>query len=94
MKIQPEIKSHWPGLAGKIYAGESSRFIAGFIVLLGLTTISRILNLILFAEQFAIIGLYLLTVGIIAKIIESHQTKHNSPQTDVHDSTEKKFSAS
>jgi len=93
-KIQPEIKSHWPGLAEKVYAGESSRFIVGFIVLLGLTTISRILNLILLAEQFAIIGLYLLTVGIIVKIIESHQTKHNSPQTDAHDSTEKKFSAS
>ena len=68
MKIQPEINSHWPGLAEKVYAGESSRFIAWFIVLLGLTTISRILNLILLAEQFAIIGLYLLTVGIIVII--------------------------
>ena len=67
---RPKIENNWPYLAKMIYAGEESPYLAGFIILLVPATLFRIVNLEFVAEQFAVLGFYMLIMGIFLKVKE------------------------
>lgn len=55
---------HWPALVDKVYKGEGTYYIAGFLVLIIVEVLLFVVNLQPVAEQFAIIGYYMLILGV------------------------------
>ena len=74
--VQPKIEKKWPRLAKTIYAEEVTQYISGFFVCLIPVTLFRIFHLDSIAEQFAIIGFYLLVMGIFLKVKNIFKTQH------------------
>ena len=65
--IQTKIENRWASLAEFIYNEKENLYVAGFFVFLLAVTLFRILEFNLIAEQFAIIGFYLLATGLVLK---------------------------
>lgn len=63
--VQPKLEIKYPALAHRIYAGPGAPYIAGFILVLVGTTLAFLGNLEQVAEQFAVIGYYMLLTGLI-----------------------------
>jgi hypothetical protein len=80
--VRLKIEHNWPDLAKMIYAEEGTPYVAGFIVLLIPTVLSRITHLDKLAEQFTMFGLYLLIVGVVFKIKELFKTQKYSSSTN------------
>jgi len=68
--VRPKIESNWPDLAKMVYSTEATQYISGFFVLLVPATLCRVFTLEHFAEQFVILGLYMLIVGLFFKVKE------------------------
>ena len=66
----------WPRLAKIIYVDEVTQCIFGFFVCLIPVTLFRIFHLEPIAEQFAIIGFYILVMGIFLKVKNIFKTQH------------------
>ena len=66
--VQPWLDVRWSGLAAKVYGGSGTHYFSGFIVvLLGIVTM-LMLNLEPVAEQLAVIGYYMLVVGVVLEM--------------------------
>ena len=72
---KPIISSKWPTIAEKIYGGAGTQYFSGFIVLIIGTTFMLILKLELVAEQLAIIGYYMLVVGVVLEMLDLRKDK-------------------
>jgi hypothetical protein len=72
---KPIISSKWPTIAEKIYGGAGTQYFSGFIVLIIGTTFMLILKLELAAEQLAIIGYYMLVVGVVLEMLDLRKDK-------------------
>ena len=80
--IKPIINSKWPTIAEKIYEGAGAQYFSGFIVVIVGVTIMLLLNLELVAEQLAIIGYYMLVVGVVLEMLDLRKDKGESDKKD------------
>ena len=61
---KPNFKSCWPALSKRVYCGAGTIYFFGFIAFLIVITVLLILRLELIAEKLAVIGYYMLLVGL------------------------------
>lgn len=66
--VRQQLEKHWPILAYKVYKGEGTYYIAGFLALIMVEVLLFTVNLQPVAEQFAIIGYYMLMLGVILEV--------------------------
>lgn len=62
--LRPKLEQRWPSLADKVYGGEGTYYISGFILTLVMAAFFLIVNLKPVAEQIAVVGYYMLVVGV------------------------------
>lgn len=83
--VQPTLARRWPGVAGKVYGGAGVHYISGFIVMLIGAAVMLALRLEPVAEQLAVIGYYLLVVGVALEVwalCREHHEATNSARID------------
>lgn len=74
---KPSVESRWPGLSKKVYSGAGTKYFSGFIVVLALVVVALIIKLEPIAEQLAVIGYYLLVVGVVLEILDLRKDEPN-----------------
>jgi len=73
--VKPIINSKWPTIAEKIYGGAGAQYFSGFIVVLVGVAVMLMLKLEPIAEQLAIIGYYMLVVGVVLEMLDLRKDK-------------------
>ena len=63
--VKPVLTTHWHKMADIIYGGAGTHYIVGFILILMMVALLVVLKLEIMAEQLAVIGYYMLVVGVI-----------------------------
>jgi hypothetical protein len=66
--VQPRLVARWPKLARNVYEGAGTHYFSGFIVVFAVAVIMLLLNLELIAEQLAVVGYYMLIVGVLLEV--------------------------
>jgi len=77
---KPSVESRWPSLSKKVYSGLGTKYFSGFIVILVGVALMLMLKLGTIAEQLAVIGYYLLVVGVVLEILDLRKDKPNINQ--------------
>jgi len=77
---KPSVGSRWPRLSKKVYSGAGTKYFSGFIVVLVGVAVMLMLRLDPIAEQLAVIGFYLLVVGVVLEILDLRKDKPNINQ--------------
>ena len=77
---KPSVGSRWPRLSKKVYSGAGTKYFSGFIVILVGVAVMLMLKLDPIAEQLAVIGYYLLVVGVVLEILDLRKDKPNINQ--------------
>ncbi len=80
--IKPIIHSKYPTIAQKIYGGAGTQYFSGFIVILVGAALMLMLKLEPIAEQLAIIGYYMLVVGVVLEMLVLRKDKSESYKKD------------
>ncbi|MDA0692975.1 MAG: hypothetical protein O3C58_14065, partial [Nitrospinae bacterium] len=62
--LRPKMESRWPSLVDKVYGGPGTYYIAGFLVTLVMAAFFLIVKLGPVAEQIAVVGYFMLVVGV------------------------------
>ncbi len=78
--LNPSIELHWPELSKKVYSGAGAKYFSGFIVVLVGVAVTLVLRLEPITEQLAVIGYYLLVVGMVLEILDLRKDKSNINQ--------------
>ncbi|XOJ84601.1 hypothetical protein ABXT54_07130 [Methylophilaceae bacterium Uisw_099_01] len=65
---KPNFESRWPALSKRIYCGAGTKYFFGFIGFLFVTIVLLVLRLELIADRLAVIGYYMLVVGLALEI--------------------------
>ncbi|QZP17302.1 hypothetical protein K6112_04565 [Methylophilales bacterium] len=74
---KPSIKSRWPELIKKLYRRASLKYFSGLIVVLAAVAVMIIFGLETIADQLALIGYYMLFVGVGIEIVNQINKKSN-----------------
>jgi len=77
---KPSVESRWPALSEKVYGGAGAQYFSGFIVVLVGVSVILMFKLDPIAEQLAVIGYYMLVVGVVLEILALRKDKANSNQ--------------
>lgn len=72
---KPYVESRWPGLSKKVYSGSGTKYFSGFVVIIFGVAVMLMLKLDFIANQLAVIGYYLLVVGVVLEILDSRKDK-------------------
>ena len=80
--IRPDLEFHRPELAAKVYRRPGSPYIAGFIITLVTTTFFMIVTLESVAKPIALIGYYMLVVGVFLEIKHLRNQNNKSKSED------------
>jgi len=80
--IKPIMHSKYPVIAEKIYGGAGTQYFSGFIVVLVGVMVMLVLKLEPIAEQLAIIGYYMLVVGVVLEVFALRKDKSEGNNTD------------
>jgi hypothetical protein len=80
--FKPSVESWWPDIAVKIYRGSGTHYFIGFIVILIGVAFMLMLGLEPIAEQLAIIGYYMLAVGVVIEMYTLRRDKNESNKQD------------
>jgi len=80
--IKPIIHSKYPAIAEKIYGGAGTQYFSGFIIVLVGVAVMLVLKLEPIAEQLAIIGYYMLVVGVVLEVFALRKDKSEGNNTD------------
>ena len=78
--LNPSIELHWPELSKKVYSGAGAKYFSGFVLVLVGVAVMLMLRLEPIAEQLALIGYYLLVVGVVLEILDLRKEKSNINQ--------------
>jgi hypothetical protein len=81
--MRPNINAHWPNIAAKIYGGSGTHYFSGFIIVLIGVAFMLMLKLEPVAEQLAIIGYYMLVVGVVLEMrtLKFDRSESNKPDS-------------
>lgn len=88
-KIRPDLESRYPELAAIVYRGAGGPYIAGFLVTLVTAAFFLIIRLEPVAEQIAVVGYYMLVVGVILEFKTLRKEIHEQKKEDDLIDTEK-----
>lgn len=77
MFIRPRFEAEWPVLADKIYGGRGTLYVFGFALVFVGAVLAFLVNLDKVAEQFGVIGYYMLLIGLI---LEAGVFKKQNPE--------------
>ena len=75
-KIRPDMESRYPELATKVYGGAGTHYISGFILTLAGAAFFLVIRLEPVAEQIAVVGYYMLVVGVILEVRDFLKNDH------------------
>ena len=78
--LKPSLESRWPELSNKVFGGAGTKYFSGFIIAIVVAAVMLMLKLDPIAEQFAVIGYYLLVVGVVLEILDLRKDKPNINQ--------------
>ncbi|MCH8313425.1 MAG: hypothetical protein IID17_10615 [Nitrospinae bacterium] len=74
--MRPKLEQRWPSLSKKVYGGAGTYYIAGFLLTLVLTAFFLTIRLDPVAEQVAVVGYYMLLVGVILEARDFRKKNH------------------
>jgi len=80
--LRPKLEQHWPSLSEKVYGGAGTYYIAGFILTLVMATFFLIIKLEPVAEQIAVVGYYMLLIGVFLEIKYLRNKNHEQHGED------------
>ncbi len=78
--MQPRLEQRWPNLADKVFRGAGTPYISVFLMTLLVSTVFLIIRLKPVAEQIAVVGYYMLVVGVFLEI--KHFRNQNQNKKD------------
>jgi len=66
--LRQKLEQRWPSLSDKVYKGAGTHYIAGFLLTLVIAAFFLIIRLEPVAEQIAVVGYFMLVVGVFLEI--------------------------
>ena len=78
--LNPRIESQWPRLSKKINSGPGTKYFSGFFVVLIGVSVMLMLKVNIIAQELALIGYYMLVVGVVLEILDLWKNKSNINQ--------------
>jgi hypothetical protein len=80
--IRPRLEPRWPNFADKVFGGAGTPYLAGFLLTLLVSIIFLIIRLKPVAEQIAVVGYYMLVVGVFLEIRNLRNKNQNPGKED------------